>query len=229
MQAAQDRQIEELKARLRKQRRRHERGVRTARAEGFLDGVCAMLRPGDIAIDCGANVGDISARLLDTGAEVIAFDPEPWAIEQLRGRFSDRDRLTLHNAAVGCRDGTITLLRAEDFESDAASASVKSTILTGGRAIDADNGIPVKLIDFVAFLRDLTERRGEVAFLKMDIEGAELDLLDALDEADLISRVRCMAVETHEKKFRDLAPRYADLRRRFAEKYAPTHVNLDWI
>lgn len=33
-------------------------------ASGFLTAVCGMLRPGDLAIDCGANVGDISARLL---------------------------------------------------------------------------------------------------------------------------------------------------------------------
>ena len=46
----------------------------------FFGSVAGMLKPGDLAIDCGANAGDISARLLERGAEVIAFDPEPWAV-----------------------------------------------------------------------------------------------------------------------------------------------------
>jgi hypothetical protein len=38
-----------------------------------------------------------------------------------------------------------------------------------------------------------------------------------------------MVVETHQRKFKQLRPRFAEQRSRFSEKYAPTHINLDWI
>lgn len=36
----------------------------------------------------------------------------------------------------------------------------------------------------------------------MDIEGAELDLIPAIDAAGLFDHIRCTVVETHERKFR---------------------------
>ena len=59
--------IEDLEARLKKLRRRQKRNERAAWAEGFLTGICGMLKPGDLAIDCGANAGEVSARLLASG------------------------------------------------------------------------------------------------------------------------------------------------------------------
>lgn len=219
----------EIEDKLRRMRRRHKRLERQAWADGFLTGVCGLLRPGDITIDLGANAGDVSSRLLATGADVIAFDPEPWAVEKLQQRFDGNDRFTLHNAAVGAKAGVVQLHRASDFDSNAASASVKSTVLDGGRAIGNDNSVEVEMIDFVTFLSDLVAKEGRIAFLKMDIEGAELDLLNAMEEADLIHAVRCIVVETHERKFKSLRRRYRQLRERLQGKYDPTHLCLDWI
>ncbi len=220
-----------LQRKLDRLRRRQQRNERAAWAKGFLTAVCGMLKPEDLAIDCGANVGDVSARLLASGADVIAFDPEPWAVEKLTDRFKGETRFTLHNAAVGTAEGTIRLYRAGNFDDNEKNASVKSTIVGGGRMIDYEAGsaVDVRVIDFVAFLRDCIAERGEIAFLKIDIEGAELDLLRAMEAADLFPHIRCTVVETHEKKFRDLRNEFAALRRDFAAKYKPEHVNLDWI
>jgi len=68
-----------------------------------------------------------------------------------------------------------------------------------------------------------------VAFVKMDIEGAELEILEALDAQGLLAQIRCIVVETHERKFKDLRPRYKALRETLAEKYPGKRVNLDWI
>lgn len=67
--------VAQLEEQLKKLRRRQKRNQRAAWADGFLTGICGMLRPGDLAIDCGANAGEVSARLLASGADVIAFDP----------------------------------------------------------------------------------------------------------------------------------------------------------
>jgi FkbM family methyltransferase len=209
--------------------RRHKRNMRKARAEGYLAGVAAMLRPGDLAIDLGANMGVVTDVLARTGADVIAFEPDPWAYSQLTERFADTPNVKLVNAAVGVGTGTVRLMRAANFDANPLGASVKSTILNGGRQIDEGQAIDVPLVDFPSFLTEHLGSRSEIAFVKMDIEGAELDILEAMDQGGLFAHVRVLVAETHERKFRELRPRYRALRECFAAKYDPDRVSLDWI
>ena len=73
------------------------------------------------------------------------------------------------------------------------------------------------------------DNRGEIAFLKMDIEGAELEILEAMEKKGTFEAVRCTVAETHENKFPDLADRFAALRDRISNTYSKARVNLDWI
>lgn len=214
---------------LRKLKRRHKRDLRYARAEGMLQGVVSMLRPGDVAVDCGANRGDVTALLASSGAEVHAFEPDPYNLEKLTERFAGAANVHLHAAAVGTGAGSIRLMRAANWEANPELASVKSTIVAGGQNIAESEGIEVALIDFPAFLRGLVAAHGRVAFVKMDIEGAELDLLDAMLGQGLFDQIQLTVAETHERKFKDLRPRFAALRDAVTAAYPPTRVNLDWI
>jgi FkbM family methyltransferase len=214
---------------LRKLKRRHKRDLRYARAEGMLAGVVSMLRPGDVAVDCGANRGDVTALLASSGAEVHAFEPDPYNIEKLTERFAGVPNVHLHAAAVGTEAGTIRLMRAANWEVNPELASVKSTVVAGGQNIAEGEGIDVAVIDFPAFLSGLVATHGRVAFVKMDIEGAELDLLSAMLETRLFDHIQLTVAETHERKFKDLRPRFAALRDGMAAAYPPTRVNLDWI
>lgn len=216
---------------LRKARRRLKRHVRTAQSEGFMTGAAAMLRPGDVVIDCGANVGDVTEVLSATGATVHCFEPDPYAFSLLEDRFGDAANVHLHNQAAGVTAGSIGLMRAESFGEDPKKNTVMSTTLPGGRGIstETDNVIEVEMIDFPAFLSGLVAEHGDIAMLKMDIEGAELDILEAMEERDLFAPVRVTLVETHERKFPDLRPRFRALKERIGEKYATSKVNLDWI
>jgi FkbM family methyltransferase len=209
--------------------RRQRRNLRKAWAEGYLTAITAMLKPGDLAVDCGANMGVVTERLAATGADVIAFEPDPFAFKTLEQKFGNLTNVTLINAAVGVGAGTVRLMRADNFGDNPEGASVKSTILDGGRRIDAGNSVEVPLIDFPSWVADQVKARGEIAFVKMDIEGAELDILERMDSEHLFQNVRCLVAETHERKFKDLRDRYKALRDKVAETYAPGKVNLDWI
>lgn len=209
--------------------RRQKRNLRKAWAEGYLTAITAMLKPGDLAVDCGANMGVVTERLATTGADVVAFEPDPFAFKTLEQKFANLPNVTLINAAVGVGSGTVRLMRADNFGDNPEGASVKSTILDGGRRIDAENAIEVPLIDFPSWVADQVKVRGEVAFIKMDIEGAELDILEKMDAEQLFQNVRCLVAETHERKFKDLRDRYKALRDKVSETYAPGKVNLDWI
>lgn len=205
--------------------RRQKRNLRKAWAEGYLTGICAMLRPGDLAVDCGANMGVVTAQLAATGADVIAFEPDPDCFRILQEKFGERTNVTLIQAAVGTAAGTVRLMRAGNFDQNPVGASVKNTILDGGRGIDATNSVEVPLIDFPAFIRE----KGQIGFLKLDIEGAELEILELMERDGLFDHVKSLVAETHERKFRDLRGRFRELRKRVAGNYKPTHVNLDWI
>lgn len=221
--------VSEAEAELAKLKRRQARNQRKAQADGFLLGVTAMLKPGDFVIDCGANIGNVTEPLAETGAHVHCFEPDPFAFRKLSKRFDGNPSVTLQNAAVGVDAGTVQLMRAENFDDNRRGASVKSTVVSGGRMIDEARSVEVERIDFIAFLRQAVERHGEVAFLKMDIEGAELEILEAMEREDLFAPVRAMVVETHERKFKALRPRFKALRERVSAAYPLRKVNLDWI
>jgi FkbM family methyltransferase len=209
--------------------RRAKRNQRKAWAEGYLTGICSLLRKGDLAVDLGANRGDITAKLAATGADVVAFEPDPFSFGRLRERFADVANVTLINAAAGVGQGTVRLMRADNFDTNPEGASVKSTILDGGRRIDAGHGIDVPLIDFPTWVRQQVARHGQIAFIKMDIEGAELDILEAMLRDRLFADVRSLVAETHERKFKDLRDRYKALRAGVAKQEPSGKINLDWI
>jgi FkbM family methyltransferase len=208
------RTISDLEDQLQKAGRRARRKAANARADGFLDGVCGLLKPGDVAIDLGAHMGDVSAKLLATGADVIGFDPAPDAVAQISERLGEHPNYTFYDKAAGLEEGIVRNFRASSFGIDDTSPQ--------------DGGVDVKQIDFIAFIKDIIAQRGAVAFLKVDIEGMELDLLEKMHLEDLFKDIRCVAVKTYQQKFQPLRPRFRSLRKTFSAHYAPSHVNLDW-
>ena len=217
--------------RARRAKKAQEWDARESYAKGLMQGILSMLRPGDVVLDCGANVGAVTGPLAETGATVHAFEPDPFAFAKLSERVAGMDNVVLHNAAVGVAAGSVRLMRAANFDDNPMSGSVKSTIITGGRNIDETDGatISVTMIALPDLLREIAAKTGEVAFLKMDIEGAELDLLEHMQTHGLFDLVLFTVAETHENKFRYLRPRFAALRAAVADTYPVTRVNLDWI
>lgn len=214
----------ELTAEEKRAQRRIQRNLRHAHASGLMQGILSLLRPDDVVFDCGANVGDVTAPLAATGAQVHAFEPDPYAFGELSKRVGELPNVALYNAAVGARAGKITLFRAANFDDNPKGGSVKSTMITGGRNIndDAQAGIEVDLISLPDKIAEIRPKDGKIAFLKMDIEGAELELLELMLEQDLFDQVNLTVAETHEHKFKAL-------RRAVSEKFPITQVNLDWI
>lgn len=215
--------------RARRAKKAQEWDARESYAKGLMQGILSMLEPGDVVIDCGANLGAVSGPLADTGATVHAFEPDPYTFGRLSEALAGRPNVVLHNAAVGAKAGTLQLMRDADWEKDPDGASVRSTLIEGGRRIDADSGIDVEVIDFPALLNALIKKHKKIAFLKMDIEGAELDVLEAMEGQGLFDKITLTVAETHEKKFKHLRPRFAALRATVGAKYPITKVNLDWI
>lgn len=219
----------DAEARMAEMTRRAKRSGQEAWARGYMKAITSLLRPGDLAIDLGANRGDVTKLLAATGADVIAYEPDPVTFAALVERFAGHTNVKLVNAAVGVGTGTVHLMRGENFEENPRLASTKSTILAGAAGVDQGNSVEVPLIDFPTLVRHEVAKRGTIAFIKMDIEGSELDVLEAMDRENLFANIRGLVAETHEHKFKELRPRYRKLRETIAKNHPSGRISLDWI
>jgi FkbM family methyltransferase len=194
------------------------------RAEWALISAARRLGPGDIAIDCGANVGKYTELLAASGASVHAFEPDPYCLDVLRRKFAGRGNIAIHAAAAGAAEGDVKLYRTRDFAKDPRVQSQGSSLHASKSNVDAGQFVTVRQVDLSAFVRALP---GRVAIMKMDIEGAEVDVIERLLATGAADRIDALYAETHEAKIPALAERTAALRRDIAAR-GLKQFNLDW-
>lgn len=192
-------------------------------AEWRFNKVAKHLSPNDIAIDCGANVGKFTHLLGKTGAMVYAFEPDPYCFEILKSKFEGRPNIRLFNKAVGAENGKTALYRSKDFESDPTFFSQASSLYASKTNVDATQCITVDQVDLIEFIATLPR----VSLLKIDIEGAEVPVIEKLLDTGMIDKVGHTFAETHERNIPELVARTAALRKRItAEKRS--NLDLDW-
>jgi FkbM family methyltransferase len=152
--------------------------------------VASALAPGARVLDLGANRGAFSLAVLAAyPVEVVALEP----VHALSRTIPAQPGLTVLNAAVARETGTCAV--AEDH-ADPLSSSVVGAVNEAKK-----NGpTQVHLADVPAFtLPDLLAHIGwdTVDLVKMDVEGAELDVLESAPSEVL---VRCgqITIEFHD-------------------------------
>ena len=140
-----------------------------------------------VIVDCGANIG-LSAlyfRRRFPRSRIVAFEPDPPAFALLRENL-DRNGcadVVAHAVALGCADGTV-----EFFYDDAMRGSVHAG--TVGRPwLTGRSEVPVRRLS--TLLPD------SVDLLKLDVEGAEGDVLDDLVQTGALDRVAAVVMEYH--------------------------------
>ena len=135
----------------------------------------AVLRPGDVFVDVGANKGDFSllaARLMHDRGRVLCFEPEPanvgWIERSVaRNRYESIEVLPI---ALADAEGTATLHLGE-------KSGWHSLLRTDGVAVTGSIDVPTRRLDDV-----LAERGIErVDAVKIDVEGAEDRVLDGAE------------------------------------------------
>jgi len=140
-------------------------------------------------LDAGANIGMASLYLLALRPEsrIEAFEPNPTAAAALRRTLAANDlegRVRLHEVALGAEEGRATL--AADAQRGASL--VAST--TEGRGVGSAS-VEVEVARLSRWVEE------EVDLLKLDVEGAELEVLRELAEADRLASIRAVVCEAH--------------------------------
>lgn len=133
-----------------------------------------------VIVDCGSNVGlsVIYFKKLFPLSKVIAFEPDPVLIDCLKENLKKNNisGVELIEKAVWINDAGVS------FGSDGAD---------GGSVFLDKNKIAVPSVR----LNQILEKENDVDFLKMDIEGAEIEVF--LDCEKTIAKVKNIFVEYH--------------------------------
>ena len=135
-----------------------------------------------IGEDASWDLGLIAAK----GCVVHGFDPTPKSIAWVEREIDD-ERFVIHPWALAPEDGTMELWLPKDPEHVSASCRPSSGT--------SDEKITVVARGLASIMKELRHERVDV--LKMDIEGAEYPVIDAIVKSDLIDRVGVLLVEFH--------------------------------
>lgn len=138
-----------------------------------------FMGPGDVCFDVGAHVGSRVGVWARLGARVIAIEPQPQCMTVLRWLYGRRRGVTLLDLAVGERPGRQTLHVSENAPTvTTLSAEWVDHVKRheGFAGVSWDHQVEVE----VTTLDALIARHGEPAFVKIDVEGYEPEVLRGL-------------------------------------------------
>lgn len=138
-------------------------------------------------IDCGSNIGMsvLFFKWIYPASKVICFEPDRDAFDCLKKNVevNDLTNVTLHQKAVFNHDGSI------DFWTDPKNpGTLKSSVVEERSPLHRETVDSTRLSNFI------TE---PVSFLKLDIEGAELVVIEELSEAKKLGMISQICIEYH--------------------------------
>ena len=140
-----------------------------------------FVKPGDLVFDVGSHVGDRIAAFRRLGARVVACEPNPPLVKTLRLIYGRDASVTIAPVAVGAAPGEIEMkINVDNPTVSTASRDFvrASQGAPGWQGQNWDKSIKVGLTTLDA----LIARHGMPAFIKIDVEGFEAEVLAGLTQ-----------------------------------------------
>src|SRR5262245_15435931 len=135
------------------------------------------LRQPRTVVDVGAYIGRHVDQMLQTAAtQVIAFEPVAHLADDIRDRFEEGDRLVVHQVALAARPGRSAFF----IDRSKPGASGMRIREDADRGMLAQTQVAVETLDSYAL--------DDVDYIKVDVEGAELLVLEGGQQTIAASR-----------------------------------------
>jgi len=129
-----------------------------------------LIPPGSLCFDIGANIGEKTEVFLRAGATVIAFEPQPDCVKELKARCGHYGKkLHVEECALGERAGEATMHLRQ--------SSGHGSLLSDWQGTPYGE-LPVSISTVDAAIA----KYGRPMYIKIDVEGYELNVLKGLTQ-----------------------------------------------
>jgi FkbM family methyltransferase len=195
-------------------RREAERLSALAADEGrMLRRLVPSVRDGDTFLDAGANIGTVTLPVAATRrAECLAFEPEPGNAARLAENveLNDLPNVTVIEAALWSAPGTVALRAGGP-----SGTGTHSVVAEGENGAESDDEATAVAATTVDELSERGSRPPDV--VKVDVEGAELEVLRGATTTLRARAIRELFVEAHPRRLAERGTSEEDLAAFLAE------------
>ena len=148
-----------------------------------------LLKSGDTCVDVGAHIGFhtmVAARIVGAHGRVVAIEPQPQNCADLldNSKINKFENILLVVAAVGDHNGQVSLA-----VQSAGDRSLLSLAIPSRTDLPQRFSVPILRLDGIF----AEQKLADVALLKIDVEGYELEVLHGLGAA--LGQVRHLILE----------------------------------
>lgn len=140
------------------------------------------LNKDSVVFDLGGYVGDWAHQIYNLyGCKLFIFEPIKKYFDIIKESFNNNPDVTIMNVAAYDKD-TVSYM---NMESDASSLT----------EVPVENSIEIRTINIVDFIK--TKGITSIDLMKINIEGSEYDVLDAMIKNDLHRIVKNFQIQYH--------------------------------
>lgn len=147
-----------------------------------------FIQPGELAFDVGANVGNRTKVFLALKARIVAVEPQAACLKRLHRRYGAYSQLTIVPKLLGASEGSAGLRIANVDTLSSVAPDWVEAVQASGRFSSYQWQEPIDVA--MTTMDQLIDQHGRPAFIKIDVEGYEQQVLEGLSHP-----VPCLSFE----------------------------------